>query len=214
MAISLARIRDELLPGLQKAMAKSPDNWQELAKAALDLGQLTGVEVRVSLNLAKDVMCCKVAGNTVEITRLQLEERNFVNLYDALKTAMAKAGIEEPEQFLVQAPPRSPTATEIAMQLALERQKFEQALVITRKAINENQFKYLSLARFMSEPEPEEPTKVVWREPRSTPELDLGEPSRAAEMAVLMHEPPSELLAPDLILEEEGTDGTSKKVAS
>ena len=267
-------------------MAKPGSDWQELAAAASDLSRLTGIEITAYLSFERDVMCCKVAGNSVEITRKELEERSFVNLYDALKLAMTKAGLENPEQFLVkpgtskppELPPygltkaairerklfdeaREPTATDIAMRQEFERlnqQKLIAMQQLTRKAIEDNQYKseyqYLGLATLKNEGEPvaislvelrnellpglqsvtgrpgrrasvpgfdapfnvatpEPEPQVTWREPRETPELDLGEPSRAAEMAVLMNEPPSELLAPDLILEEGETHGTGKKVA-
>lgn len=82
-------------------MASTRNDWLQLVWAIEELGQAFGFEVVFALNPVMDVMCCKVAGITVEISRTELEERRFFKLYDAMKLAMLKVGIEDPEQFLL-----------------------------------------------------------------------------------------------------------------
>jgi hypothetical protein len=169
-------------------MVRTVNDWVDLAATALDLGRLTGVEVRVSLSPVRDVMCCKVAGTTVEVTRKELEERNFVKLYAALQAAATSSPYE------------NPTATEVSM--------LQQQYAMTRQAIADNQYKNVFGAPWPETPEPEpEPKPVTWREPRETPELELGEPSEIAKMDVLMQEPfaPTSPTAPDLILDGRDT---------
>jgi hypothetical protein len=50
-----------------------------------------GVFVEFSVHPTRDVMCCKVAGQAVEVTRKDFEEREFAALYDALKLAQSAA---------------------------------------------------------------------------------------------------------------------------
>jgi hypothetical protein len=187
------------------------ETWEGLALAVYDLGRIAGVKVSTYLDPMRDVMCCKVAGQAVEITRKELEERNFVGLYDALKAEMERAGLENPEQFLVKPPER--TTGQIAMELELQRQ-----YALTRQALADNQ--YRSAFGGMFDPAyqmpveavvaaPAKPAPATWREPRATPELELG--------AVVWVQPPIvEPTAPDLILEqgEHYEDGTIKKAAS
>jgi hypothetical protein len=46
------------------------------------------VLVEFWLHPVRDVMCCKVAGNTLEITRKDLEEANYAPFFDALYEAL------------------------------------------------------------------------------------------------------------------------------
>ena len=191
------------------------ETWEGLALAVYDLGRIAGVKVSTYLDPMRDVMCCKVAGQTVNITRKELEERNFVGLYDALKAAMVQAGLENPEQFLVKPPdpPPYPTATQLRMQAELQRQ-----YALTRQAIEDNQYRKAFGGMFnpayqmpveAAVAAPAKPAPATWREPRATPELELG--------AVVWVQPPIvEPTAPDLILEqgEHYEDGTIKKAAS
>ena len=181
------------------------ETWEGLALAVYELGRLAGVKVRTRLDPVRDVMCCKVGGTTVAVTRKELEERSFVNLYDALKAAMVKAGIEGPEQFLVKPPdpPPYPTATQLRMQAELQWQ-----YALTRQAIEDNQYRKAFGGMFdpayqmpvevavaaPAKPAPVTSAPATWREPRATPELDLGEISAVATT--------TSPTAPDLILEE------------
>jgi hypothetical protein len=184
------------------------ETWEGLALAVYELGRLAGVKVSTRLDPVRDVMCCKVGGTTVAVTRKELEERNFVGLYDALKAAMVQAGLENPEQFLVKPPER--TAGQIAMQAELQRQ-----YALTQQAIEDNQYRKAFGGMFnpayqmpveVAVAAPVKPAPATWREPRATPELELG--------AVVWVQPPiAEPDAPDLILEGEH-DGTGKKAAS
>jgi hypothetical protein len=47
-----------------------------------------GVLVEFWLHPARDVMCCKVAGNTLEISRKDLEEKNYAPFFDAMYEAL------------------------------------------------------------------------------------------------------------------------------
>ncbi len=193
------------------------ETWEGLALAVYDLGLIAGVKVSTYLDPVRDVMCCKVVGQAVEITRKELEERNFVGLYDALKAAMERAGLENPEQFLVQPPPV--TAAQLRMRAELQRQ-----YALTQQAIADNQYRKAFGGAFdpayqmpveVAVAVPAKPVAVTsapatWREPRATPELELGEISAEAAVA---HPPIVEPDAPDLILEGEH-DGTGKKAAS
>jgi hypothetical protein len=187
------------------------ETWEGLALAVYDLGRIAGVKVSTYLDPVRDVMCAKVAGTTVEITRKQLEERSFVNLYDALKAAMVKAGIEGPEKFLVKPPdpPPYPTATQLRMQVELELQR---QYALTQQAIADNQYRKAFGEMFNpayqmpveaavaapAKPAPATPAPATWREPRATPELELG-------AVVWVHPPIVEPTAPDLILEGRDT---------
>jgi hypothetical protein len=191
------------------------ETWEGLALAVYDLGRIAGVRVSTYLDPVRDVMCCKVAGQAVNITRKELEERNFVGLYDALKAEMERAGLQDPERFLLrqQQPPPYPTATQLAMQAELQRQ-----YALTQQAIADNQYRKAFGGMFnpayqmpveVAVAAPAKPAPATWREPRATPELDLGEISAvAAETAT-----EASATAPDLILEGEH-DGTGKKAAS
>jgi hypothetical protein len=187
------------------------ETWEGLALAVYDLGRIAGVRVSTYLDPVRDVMCCKVGATTVAITRKELEERNFVGLYDALKAAMVKAGIENPERFLVQ-PPDRPTATQLAMQAELELQR---QYALTQQAIAANQYRSAFGGLYdpayqmpvevavaaPAKPAPATSAPATWREPRATPELDLGEISAvAAETAT-----ETSATAPDLILEGRDT---------
>lgn len=191
MPIPLTELRKELLKMLEQggqpriipagASIKLSNSWQELAKAVLDIGAACGVDIKIGLNLTTDVMCAKVAGTAVYVTRRELEDREFQKLYQAI--GQAAQGAAAQQQQLA----------------ALQRNLTDNPYIAAMQ--------YLPLARVKSEGEPvyidapsEEPPyyeEVV--DPQSsfvvsTPPIDLSTP--ATDVAAL--DTPS---APDLILE-------------
>ena len=62
-----------------------------------------GVFVEFWLHQMRDVMCCKVAGNTLEITRKDLEEANYAPFFDALYEALdGVLDLDEPTKLRIE----------------------------------------------------------------------------------------------------------------
>jgi hypothetical protein len=154
----------------------------------------------------RDVLVIKAGDLKMEIARSEIEDNRHLPKLRLFLEALMCAKVAG------NAAPPAPSPSVIAMQ-----REFEQALAVTQRAINENlykrEFQYLGLARLKEqEPELQQLTKPVWREPLSTPELELEEApgakptlSEELEMAPDLEEAAQaalpEPVAPDLILD-------------
>lgn len=83
-----------------------------------------GVMVEFFLHPTRDVMCCKVAGNYLEITRKDLEEKNYAPFFDALYEALDGVLDMEPTTIgKMDALMQEPLPDPVALDLILEEEE-------------------------------------------------------------------------------------------
>ncbi len=123
-------------------------------------------------------------------------------LYDTLKAQMLKAGIEDPDRFLVK--PRETIMFSVMVEFWLHPVRDAMCCKVAGN--------YLEISRKDLEEQNYAPFFDAMYEALDGV-LDVSEPGRAAEMAVLMQEPLPDPLAPDLIFEGEN-DGPVKKAVA